>query len=61
VDNDALDSVDQFKGAVIAILDCLRRLAPATIQDRIGRAIRAAAVASLLRMTPTRTLSAVRV
>lgn len=37
MDNDALDSVDQFKGAIIAVLDRLRRLAPAAIQDGIGR------------------------
>lgn len=37
MDNDALDSVDQFEGPVIAGLDCLRRLAPAPVQDGVGR------------------------
>jgi hypothetical protein len=36
MDNDALDSLDQFKSSVVAILDRLRRLAPAAIQDGIG-------------------------
>jgi hypothetical protein len=36
VDNDALDSMDQFKRAVIAVLQRLRGLALAAIQDRVG-------------------------
>ena len=36
MDDDALDSLDQFEGAVIAVLDRLRRFAPAAIQDGIG-------------------------
>jgi hypothetical protein len=36
MDNDALNSLDQFEGAVIAILDRLRRPAPAAIQDGVG-------------------------
>jgi hypothetical protein len=36
MDNDALDSVDQFESAVIAILDCLCGLAPAAVQNGIG-------------------------
>jgi hypothetical protein len=35
MDNDALDSVDQLEG-LIAILDGLRGLAPAAIQDSVG-------------------------
>jgi hypothetical protein len=34
--HDALDSMDQFKRAVIAVLQRLRGLAPAAIQDRVG-------------------------
>ena len=37
MDNDALDFVNQFQSAVIAILDWLRRLAPASIQNGVGR------------------------
>ena len=37
MDNDALDFVDQLKRAVVAILDGLRRLAPAPIQDGVSR------------------------
>ena len=36
MDNDALDSLDQFESAVIAVLDRLRRPAPAAIQDGVG-------------------------
>jgi hypothetical protein len=36
MDNDALDSLDQLEGAVVAVLDRLRRFAPAAIQDGIG-------------------------
>jgi hypothetical protein len=36
VDNDALDSLDQLEGAVVAILDRLRRPAPAAIQNGVG-------------------------
>jgi len=36
MDNDALDSMDQFESVVVAILDWLRRLAPATIQNGVG-------------------------
>src|SRR4051794_210276 len=32
-----LDSVDEFNGAFVAILDCLRRLAPTTVQNGVGR------------------------
>jgi hypothetical protein len=35
--NDALDSVDQFKGAVLGAFQRLRGLAPTTIQDGAGR------------------------
>src|ERR1700729_3844192 len=34
IDNDALDAVNQFKGAVIVIGKGLHRLAPAAIEDR---------------------------
>ena len=61
IDNDALDAMDQFKRAAIAILDGLRRLAPAAIEDGIGRRHPRRGVASLLRMMPTRTLMAVLV
>jgi hypothetical protein len=37
MDNDALNSVDQFERAISAALERLRGLAPAAIQDRIGR------------------------
>src|SRR3954447_5660588 len=37
VDNDALDSMDQSKDAVIATFRRLRRLAPAAVQDGVGR------------------------
>jgi hypothetical protein len=37
MDNDALDSVDQFESAVIAILDRLCGLAPAAVQNGVGR------------------------
>src|SRR6266852_690414 len=37
MDNDALDSMDQFESAVIAILDRLCGLAPAAIQNGVGR------------------------
>ena len=37
MDNDALDSVDYFENAVFAILHLLPRLAPAAIQDGVGR------------------------
>ena len=56
-----LDFVDQLKLAAIAILDGLRRLAPAPVQDGVGRGDPCRAVASFERMMPTRTLSAVRV
>jgi hypothetical protein len=36
MDNHALDSLDQLEGAVVAILDRLRRPAPAAIQDGVG-------------------------
>ncbi len=36
MDNDTLDSMDQFKGTVVAVVNGLRRLAPAAIQDGIG-------------------------
>jgi hypothetical protein len=61
MDNDALDSVDQFQGAAIAVLDGLSGLAPAAVQDGIGSATLAAGVALVERITPTRTLIAVRV
>ncbi len=37
MDNDALDSVDQFESAVIASLDWLCGLAPAAVQNGVGR------------------------
>lgn len=36
MDNDALDFMDQFEGALAAVLDRLGGLAPAAIQDGIG-------------------------
>ena len=36
MDNDALDSVNQFESAVIAILDRLCGLAPAAVQNGVG-------------------------
>jgi len=36
VDNDALDFVDQFKRAFVAILQRLRGFAPTAIQNRVG-------------------------
>jgi hypothetical protein len=36
MDNGTLDSLDQFEGAVIAVLNRLRRLAPAAIQNGVG-------------------------
>ena len=36
MNNHALDSVDQLEGAVVAVLDRLRRPAPAAIQDGVG-------------------------
>jgi hypothetical protein len=36
MDNDSLDSVDQLEGAVVAVLDRLRRFAPAAIQNGVG-------------------------
>jgi hypothetical protein len=32
----ALDSLDQFEGAVVAVLNGLLRLAPAAIQNGVG-------------------------
>src|SRR5665213_1555598 len=37
MDNDALDSVNQLEGAVTAVLDGLWRLAPAAVEDGVGR------------------------
>jgi len=37
MDNDSLDSVDQFESAVIAILDRLCGLAPAAVKNGVGR------------------------
>jgi hypothetical protein len=61
MDNDALDSMDQFQRTVVAVADGLSGFAPAAIQDGIGGRYFCVAVASFDRMTPTRTLSAVRV
>jgi hypothetical protein len=36
MDNDALDSMDQFESTVIAILDRLCGLAPAAVQNGVG-------------------------
>jgi hypothetical protein len=36
MDNDTLESVDQFKGAVVVIPDRLRGLAPAAVQNGVG-------------------------
>src|SRR6202035_856715 len=36
MDNDALDFMDQFEGAIAAVLDGLGGLAPAAIQDGVG-------------------------
>ena len=36
MDNDTLYSVDQFKRPIIAVLDGLRRLAPAAVEDGVG-------------------------
>jgi hypothetical protein len=51
--------VDQVKRAVIAILDGLRRLAPARFRMALAAETLAGAVASFDRMMPTRTLIAV--
>src|ERR1700730_7436910 len=61
MDNDALDSVDQLERAVGAVLDGLRRLAPAAIQDGVGGGNLGRGGGVLACMTPTRTLSAVLV
>jgi hypothetical protein len=61
IDDDTLDAMDKFKRAAVAIFDGLRRLAPAAIEDRVGGCNSAGAGALVLRMTPTSTLSAVRV
>jgi hypothetical protein len=53
--------VDQVKRAVIAILDGLRRLAPARFRMALAAETLAGAVASFDRMMSTRTLIAVRV
>jgi len=37
MDNDTLNSVDQFEGAIVAVLQRLHGLAPAAIEDRGGR------------------------
>jgi hypothetical protein len=37
MDNDALDTVDEFERAVIAVLQGLRGLSPATIEDGVRR------------------------
>jgi hypothetical protein len=37
VDNDPLYLMDEFEGAFVAIFQGLRSLAPATIEDRVGR------------------------
>ena len=36
MDNDALDSMDQFKRTIATVLDGLWRLAPAAVQDGVG-------------------------
>src|ERR1700722_7315715 len=36
IDNDALDSVDQFKGAVAAVLDRLGGPAPSAVENGVG-------------------------
>jgi hypothetical protein len=36
VDDDALDSLDQLESAIVAVLNGLRRLAPAAIQYGVG-------------------------
>ena len=59
--NDTLNSVDQFQSAVIAGPDRLGGLAPAAVRMALAADTRAAAVASLLRITRTSTLSAVLV
>src|SRR5215813_10200772 len=35
VDNDALDAVDEFERAIIAVLQGLRGLAPSAVEDRV--------------------------
>ena len=60
MDNDALDSMDQFESAVLAVLDWLRSLAPAAIQNGVGGDARRWG-ALVLRMTPTSTFTAVLV
>ena len=37
MDNDALDAVDQLECSVLAIFRCLRCLAPAAIENGVGR------------------------
>jgi hypothetical protein len=61
MDNDALNSVDQLERAVRAALDGLRGLAPAAIQDGVRGHDPRGPGALVLRMTRTRTLSAVLV
>jgi hypothetical protein len=62
MDNDALDFVDHLKRAVIASLDGLQHLVPASIQNMVLAAENlAGAVASFARLMPTRTLTPVRV
>ena len=60
MNNDTLNSMDQFKRAIIAIPQRLRRLAPAAIENGVRRR-HARGGRRLLRMIPTRTLTAVRV
>jgi hypothetical protein len=61
MDNDTLDSVDELERAVVAGLERLGGLAQPRSRIALAAATRAVWVASLDRMTPTRTLIAVLV
>ena len=61
MDNDALNSMNEFKRTVIAILERLRGLPQPRSRMALAAETRAAGVASLHRMMPTSTLTAVLV
>ena len=61
MNNDTLDSMNEFERTVIAVLQRLRGLAPATVEDGVRGGNARGGVASLLRMMPTSTLMAVLV
>jgi hypothetical protein len=59
--NDALDPVNQFERALTAVLQRLRRLAPAAIEDGVGGGYAGGRRCIFASMIPTRTRIAVRV